>query len=216
MTASLPPGMATWLLKHLGCAADNDAVMGDLAERYSNGKSGVWYWRQVVVAIVESAFNDIRHHKLLALRALIIGWGIFYPLGALSFDALAFAEKRWSPEWVYSAITAWTPWWNQKQFTGLYWNSDLVVGSLMMLAIGTIPGWIVAKIHRPHQRSLLLLFSATVLMSWINYAWTASASDIGASPYWEAYFWMNNSLQAAGVVIGGLLIRQRKLSAEGS
>jgi len=216
MKVSRPPRLAAWALKHFGCAEDNDAVLGDLAERYARGKTAVWYWRQVVVAIVASAFNDIRNHKLLTLRALIIGWAIFYPLGALSFDALALAEKTWSPEFVYSAIAAWTPWWTQQQFTDFYWNSDLVAGSCMMLAIGVIPGWIVARIHRLHGRSPLLLFSLTVLLSWINYAWTASASDIGASPYWEAYFWMNNSLQAAGVVIGGLLIRQPKLPSENS
>ena len=38
MTTSRPPQLAMWLVKHFGCAADNDAVLGDLAERYAQAK----------------------------------------------------------------------------------------------------------------------------------------------------------------------------------
>jgi hypothetical protein len=34
----------------------------------------LWYWRQVLVAIVISFFQEVWGHKLLAGRALLIGW----------------------------------------------------------------------------------------------------------------------------------------------
>src|SRR5262245_31988649 len=60
-----PPKMATWLMKRFGCSADNDALIGDLAEHYARGKSAPWYWRQVLVAIVATAFSEVRGHKWL-------------------------------------------------------------------------------------------------------------------------------------------------------
>jgi len=47
-----PPGIATWLLKGLGCSADNDAVIGDLTEEFLRGRTSVWYWKQTAVAIL--------------------------------------------------------------------------------------------------------------------------------------------------------------------
>jgi len=73
MTPGQPPKFATWLLQHFGSSVDNDAVLGDLAERFREGKHPAWYWKQTLVAIVVSAFEDIRHRKVLALRSLLAG-----------------------------------------------------------------------------------------------------------------------------------------------
>jgi hypothetical protein len=66
-----PPGLATWLLQRL---AVNDSIIGDLIERYRNGRSAAWYWRQALFAIIAGAFHDVRAHKLLALRAIVLGY----------------------------------------------------------------------------------------------------------------------------------------------
>ena len=49
MTATRPPALATWLLKH--AARGNDALVGDLLEEYCRRRSDVWYWRQVLTAV---------------------------------------------------------------------------------------------------------------------------------------------------------------------
>src|SRR5215471_694138 len=77
MRAMQPPGFAQWLLKTFGCSPNNEAVIGDLNEQLSTGHSRVWYWRQVLIAIIVSVSKDIWTHKLLALRGLIIGWVVF-------------------------------------------------------------------------------------------------------------------------------------------
>ena len=58
MTPKQPPVVATWLLRHLGCSPNNEAVLGDLAEEYSR-KGAMWYWRQVLKAIPVSAFREL-------------------------------------------------------------------------------------------------------------------------------------------------------------
>src|SRR5689334_7883276 len=73
------PGIATWLLEHFGCSRNNRVIVGDLIELYRQGKSRLWYWQQVLTTIVISFLTTLRQHKLLALRALLVGnlwkWG---------------------------------------------------------------------------------------------------------------------------------------------
>src|SRR5215475_7008908 len=78
MNRNRPPTIAKWLLRHLATSRNIEAISGDLDERYGHGRSRVWYWRQVAVAIIVSTFKDIRNHKLLTLRALIVGWLVFW------------------------------------------------------------------------------------------------------------------------------------------
>jgi hypothetical protein len=73
MTMREPPKLATWLLSRLGCSSDNDTVLGDLAERYLEGKSAYWYWKQTLIAIAVGAVSEVRGHKVLVIRAAIAG-----------------------------------------------------------------------------------------------------------------------------------------------
>jgi hypothetical protein len=69
-----PPKVARWLLNHFGCGLNNEAVIGDLDERYCGGRSAVWYWRQALVALAVGFFREVRMHKALAVKAIIKGW----------------------------------------------------------------------------------------------------------------------------------------------
>src|SRR5205085_7579481 len=135
------------------------------------GKTKVWYWRQVVLAIVASALNEIRNHTLSTLLAMIVAWPIYWYLGYSMFALLGYIEKLWP------------------SLTGF---ADIAIGSFLMFGVGVVTGWILARLNNSHRRSTLLLFALILLVTWICYSWTASPDDIGASPYWEAYFWMNN------------------------
>jgi len=100
-----PPFLPTWLLKQLGCSANNDAVLGDLAERYREGKPAAWYWRQALTAVVLSAFEDLRTRKLLTLRAMF---------GAACVTACTevFVSRN------LESLLYWVPsdWWNSEAF----------------------------------------------------------------------------------------------------
>lgn len=68
------PSIARWLLQHFGSSPNNDAIMGDIAEQYAQGRSRIWYWQQVVTAIAISMIRECWNHKLLAGQALVRGW----------------------------------------------------------------------------------------------------------------------------------------------
>ena len=52
-----PPPFASWLLRRLAC--DNEALTGDLWEEYRRGRSGAWYWRQTLMAIMVGRSREI-------------------------------------------------------------------------------------------------------------------------------------------------------------
>jgi hypothetical protein len=52
MRAAEAPRLATWLLNHSEPADRNEALIGDLAEQYRQGRSRSWYWRQVVIVVL--------------------------------------------------------------------------------------------------------------------------------------------------------------------
>lgn len=59
MTALQPPPLATWLLRQFDSGARNEPLIGDMVEEYRAGRFSLWYWRQVLVAILQSCVRDI-------------------------------------------------------------------------------------------------------------------------------------------------------------
>jgi hypothetical protein len=45
------PALALWLLRHACPGRDKEALTGDLIERFHEGRSRAWFWKQVAVAI---------------------------------------------------------------------------------------------------------------------------------------------------------------------
>ena len=71
MRSSLPPKVANWLLARFDV---DEALIGDLVEEYGRDHSRAWFWRQTVVAVIKTGATDVHSHKLIAIRAVVIGW----------------------------------------------------------------------------------------------------------------------------------------------
>ena len=56
-----PPKRAIWFLRH-ACPGDNEALAGDLIERFREGQTRRWFWRQVFIAFILSVLGEIRRH----------------------------------------------------------------------------------------------------------------------------------------------------------
>jgi hypothetical protein len=191
MRFSQPPVVATWLLKRL--ARENEALTGDLIEEYRNGRSAAWYWRQVLIAIAVSNTNTIRAHKVLAVRAILLGWT------ARFLTSYLIARPVFE---LYSAllrILGIVPYW-------LAWHYYGYPLLLLTCVYAAFNGWIVARLHRPHQVAMVLAFLASVLLFALPESFRLATDAIG-SPRFLPYFYSHSietSLTAFSILLGGL------------
>jgi hypothetical protein len=65
MTTSDPPKLAVALLNRV--IPDNDPLAGDLIEEFHRGRSGLWFWRQVLGAALVAGFTRPREIRPLRL-----------------------------------------------------------------------------------------------------------------------------------------------------
>jgi hypothetical protein len=72
MKSSRPPALATWLLEHLLPHDKNEALAGDLLERFGQERSAIWYWRQVLAAVMVDLLHEVR------VRWIAICWAVVY------------------------------------------------------------------------------------------------------------------------------------------
>jgi len=145
MTSRKVPGVATWILKHFGCSPNNEAILGDIEERYQEGPGAIWYWRQIIVALVTGCLNETRAHKWPVLRAIATGWLLHllvYPV---------------TNETVWTKVLAW-----------LSLNvAGLLVFSMVMaiLIFGTITiGWVVARIGAEYKKPAVIGYAISSLI----------------------------------------------------
>src|SRR5438046_6787520 len=141
----LPPKVATWLLTHFGSGANNEVLLGDLIERYQQGLPRMWYWKQSLKAIAAGAFNECRHHKLLTVRALVIGWIVMF----LYFQTFQV------PRDLAEALQSWSRWWRRND------SMSVAIFALDGVLFYLAAGWLIARLHRPHHVLLVLIFTAS-------------------------------------------------------
>jgi hypothetical protein len=55
-----PPKMAVWLLRRWASPYQRDSLLGDLLEMYRAGRSRLWYWRQVIAALILARARALR------------------------------------------------------------------------------------------------------------------------------------------------------------
>src|SRR5262245_53148219 len=152
MSASQPPRLASWLLHHLASGPQRESLAGDLIERYHYGHSATWYWRQVLAAILAGVMRDIRDHKLLAIRAVAIGW-LLSVLLSFPVNWMSTAGRAW----VIESLTDT----RRHSFCWVFWSWQLPYALPVYVACA-ISGWIIARLHRGHAPAMVLLYAAAV------------------------------------------------------
>ena len=122
---SHPPRLAIWWLRHAWPGSDNDALTGDLIERFREGKTRGWFWRQVFIAFIVSVLGEIRRHWPHFCYA-IVGT----PVTLFFWDARAL---RHVPGWFHWNELPWP--WSQLAFE-LSRPAFLALAALPILAAG--------------------------------------------------------------------------------
>jgi hypothetical protein len=165
-----PPKIARWLLNHFGCSPNNDAVIGDLDERYRRGRSNMWYWRQVFIAFVAGLWSEIRSNKVLALRAVVMGRATFLVYIVMLLTILNHVSALLSAFINSALLSGPTGLGDLNRYLHIQerfflfrmpWALSLVIFIGMLCAGYAVAGFIVARLHRPHDRAMVLAFAAS-------------------------------------------------------
>lgn len=96
---SHPPRLAAWLLRHLCPGRNREAIAGDLLERFAEGRSDGWFWRQVLVEIVVGASSQFRLWTEICVAAAgtaliwCVPWRWIFPIDAMSSGLMSWGER---------------------------------------------------------------------------------------------------------------------------
>jgi len=193
MNAVQPPKLATVLLRRL--VPGNTALAGDLAEEFRRRRSRPWYWRQVIGAIVFDAFREIRDHKLVAIRAIALGFICVELLFRyVVYDALHYDE------WLFTrGLVKW-----------FYLNGYGLPQWAMMPAIAVVSaagGWIVGRTHRRYGSSMVFAFAlfVTVYIFGLGF-WRLTFFPLPSQRFYAVFNWVSWMLLLGlpSALIGGL------------
>ena len=158
------PEFLTQMLDDLG----RDGLAGDLDEELSRGRSLGWLAWQVGAAVVSALADPIRQHPLLTLRAVAVGWTTLMAVEVWVRRGLPFLPRPPLPEAVMQASFFWVSWSAAAFFAS---------------------GWVVARLHRQHRLSLVLItmLSMTVtnatFVAWRTYYMLTTPQAY--APVWE-------------------------------
>jgi len=172
MTSSAPR-LSISLMRRLDVS---DALVGDVVEEYRRGRSRGWYWRQVIVAILVSARQDVRRRKLHAAGSVITGWTILlvlFLLGDRVADGMAYRFWGWTRPLGYGL--------------GVWW--PLQVSAVVVSYSGfALAGWAVVRLARGHAAGAMLAYVTSILAVLLGGALIAAI--VGPIAVWHPFFYV--------------------------
>ncbi len=149
---------ACWLMQRVGV---DEGLIGDLVEAHDAGRPLLWFWRQALTAIITRVWYVARTHKVLALRAVALGWLLKWLLASpTTYVANLFGVP--TGNWLLRAELP------LFRFAWLQWDiSEVLVGCVAACAIG----WSVGRAHREYAVPLTALFVLTMLILTLPLYW---------------------------------------------
>jgi hypothetical protein len=165
------------MLEHFGRTSGLGSLVGDLAEEYADGRSRAWYWRQVVGAFAIGYLRALGTHSPSFILAVVSGC-------ALTAAWHLANTTLFRPVPVYAGLwrVSQHPWTVEGllQFGGWLLNQASVLG----LAFASTS--VVTRVHRAHQRAVLVAFVAVLTVPRIPWI-TRLAVDFGGNARFAPY-----------------------------
>lgn len=193
MNSRAAPRAATWLLERLGSSSRYEPLIGDLVEQFAEGRSRLWYWRQTTGTLARHALGALRTHAPSFIAAILAGCVLtsLWQLGCtLAFQSVYvnLAEVKQHP-WTLEALL---------RLAGMQANMA------SEYALCFTSAWIVTRVHRAHQRAVLVAFVVALIVEHIP---TIVAVSVPTQIILTA-------LRAACTLVGGLWVIRTKRLAE--
>jgi hypothetical protein len=210
------PRLATWILDTFATGTQHESMAGDIAERYRDGRSRLWYWRQVLTAILKSLWRQIRISGDFAIRALLSSWGLVMLMILVQQWILHLLEG--TPRGTGILPSAWTRtrWVYVPGWIAPSADAYVFLAICCGLAIGL--GWSIGRLNKPHNTKAVLLFVTSwfavtllalpVLLTQVVRDWS-SATWRYDNPYFLAFALVGNFAGMICTLAGGLLSAPR-------
>ena len=223
---SKPPMAATWLLGYLGDSPYFESMMGDLDEFCVEGRSQSWYWRQTVTAVATRFVREIWSNKLVAVGILMAAWAFMpvYNLGRLvALKALVTREafmpfddlRRLPALNLFETSFQEIPVFLGKVSRSDGWPSLLAASAILVLMafiFGTGTGLLVARLHRQHHKTMIVLYAVSILVTVVpnigDFAVAAYSTGRFGAVFHFLLYSTNNTALIAGIVVAGFLDRR--------
>lgn len=196
MTTRAPPRLATWLLEGLGSSVRADELVGDLTEQFAEGRSRLWYWRQATGAIAVTLRRTLLSDAPSFIAAVLVGYAAnsLWRLGNSLVLAPLHGTLDASPHPLALDTLA--------QF------STLRVSQVLLTALTFVSVWIVTRIHRAHQRAVVLALAVAVIAPRLPGNAAVFADVIKHAQSWSALVpaLMPTALQSLCVLVAGFWV----------
>lgn len=188
--------IAVRLFERLGLDA---ALIGDLVEESAGGRSTIWYWKQVLIAIWIGTWGAIFDHKVLALRAVATGCATNY-----IFWFLYLRFLRPVLPITVGPIRSW------------------ITNLSFILLTQPVTGWVVARTHRARPVPMVSVFAiwsvlwGVVTTIEFSYVWMLLVDSFDQPrfrPYLARYlaeFFVPTLAVVLGLLLGASLARAPK------
>ena len=142
-----PPALANWLLARFGSV--DDALVGDLYQEWSSGRSSAWFWHQTLSAIACAAVREIRCRPRQTCTALLLGW---------STAAVVFLAGDTIADGLAGLIWGWN---RQNAYVDHQWGRFYVGAVLVAFGAPALSAWLVARLHRKTPAILIVYVGIT-------------------------------------------------------
>ena len=181
MTSLQSSVVGTWLLDRF---CGEPAVAGDLLQEHRNGRSTLWYWREVVCAIGAYSVSTIWEHKWLSARAIVTGW--LFTMVVIRIGMRDIVH----------------PWWDTVAPPALY--------PLLAYVPWLINGYVIGRLHRPYSTAMVCVYAVWLIVRSIGPVYGA-AIDALAGAQGSAFLWEFSSRLSTVLVMvcGGVLYAYR-------
>jgi hypothetical protein len=141
-----------WLLERVGIGRDGEGLVGDLLEEMEAGRSGTWFWREVLTALAAGTVDRFGQVGIAAVFSAV--WSVGYPVWAM------WGPSRYAMEAMRSA-------------EGMVWPLSSVVGLVEAFGPVMVYVWLGPMVFLLMRRELVRSVPVSAVvngMSW-SFGW---------------------------------------------
>lgn len=189
MSTSQPPRLASWLVRRFAGGPQRESLVGDLDEQFARGRSSRWYWRQVVTTLLVCVARDLREHRLLAVRSVILTWALVIAWVEITLALYLWVSETWVYAWVADSVIFY------------FWHPCGGGLCLIWCAGSGVAGWVSAQRSATHRLAMVVasaLAQLPLALWWSSSVWLHLERWAGA----PARLWVPSYVSAVIIIVG--------------